>query len=168
MELTHTTTLMNSYYILDAKNNTWSRQHYPLHAILARPDITDAHLLADASSGKTLTVAQARASKKPRLTAPEQSLLKACVIGGQKSQKPTLPKPSMPVKRPQSKQQEYGEYKVLSQNDPCFGGRFDADALEHALNKLSRQGWHVLNCQMAAIAVDSGELQDELLIVLRR
>ena len=159
---------MTSYYILDSKNNTWSRHHYPLHVILARPGITDSHLLADACSGKTLTVAQARASKKPRLTSPEQSLLKGCVKGGTKSPKLSLSKPGRNENRHSFKTQEYGEYKVLSQHDPCFGGRFDADALEHALNELSRQGWHVLNCQMAAISVESGELRDELLVVLRR
>lgn len=159
---------MTSYYILDAKNNTWSRQHYPLHTILARPGITDTHLLADASSGKTLTVAQARAGKKPRLTSPEQSLLKDCVKGGSKSTKLSLNKPVRNENYHPFNRHEYGEYKVLSQNDPCFGGRFDADALEHVLNELSRQGWHVLNCQMAAVSAVSGELRDELLIVLRR
>ncbi len=159
---------MTSYYILDSKNNTWSRHHYPLHVILTRPGITDTHLLADAGSGKTLTVAQARASKKPRLTPPEQSLLKDCVKGGSKSPKLSLSKPGRNENHHPFKKQEYGEYKVLSQHDPCFGGRFDADALEHTLNELSRQGWHVLNCQMAAISAESGELRDELLVVLRR
>lgn len=132
------------------------------------PDITDAHLLADASSGKTLTVAQARASKKPRLTAPEKSLLKDCVKGGVQSPRLSLSEPGKHENRNPIKRQRYGEYKVLSQKDPCFGGRFDADALEHTLNELSRQGWHVLNCQMAAIDGGSGNLRDELLIVLRR
>lgn len=163
---------MNSYYILDEKNNTWSRQHYPLHAILARPGIADSHLLADAHTGKTLTVAQARSHKKPRLTPPEQSLLKGCVAHTvkPKAERATAPKHKA-AETPRKVPGEHRfptEYKVLSQYDSCFGGRFDADALAHALNVHSRQGWHVLSCQMAAVSTDSGELREELLVVLQR
>lgn len=157
---------MSNYYVLNPHNNTWSRTPLPLQAILAQPGITDAHLLADALTRKTFTVAQLRGTgRKPRLVAPEQSLLKTCMAKGCESSPQKMNASVVKVRTPQK---AHSEYKVLSRNDACFGGRFDADVLTHVLNSHSRQGWHVLSCQMAAVSSDSGELRDELLVVLHR
>lgn len=164
---------MTRYYILDSTNNTWSRRHYPLHAILSRPGVTDEHMLADAQSGQTLTVAQARACKKLRLTPPNQSLLRSCVPGYESTTKAgskgtMQPIPMKIAANPHSGRSKKSEYKVLSQNAPCFGGRFDAETLEHVLNELAGEGWQVLSCQTAAIASEYGELKKELLVLLCR
>ena len=144
---------MKSYYLWKPDSNSWSKQALSLHSILAQPGITDECLLADAATNQMLTVAQARAcaGRKPKLTAPEHSLLKHCV------QKP-----------PANKDTPLLEYKVLSLKEPCFGGQFDADALTYALNAHSRQGWHVHSCQMTSISSANGEWSEALLVILQR
>ena len=56
------------------------------------------------------------------------------------------------------------EYKVLSQRDKWFGGRFDAERLEEALNFLAGQGWVVRS--MAAGAITGS--REELVVLLER
>lgn len=57
------------------------------------------------------------------------------------------------------------EYKVLTQRDRMFGGKFDAERLEHALNFLAGQGWAVKS--MAAGSLISGN-REELVVLLER
>ena len=49
------------------------------------------------------------------------------------------------------------EYKVLSQRDKWFGGKFDAERLEEALNFLAGQGWAVRSMAAGAIGGFAGE-----------
>ncbi len=43
------------------------------------------------------------------------------------------------------------EYKVLTQKDSFFVGRFNAELLEAALNEYSAQGWRVVSSVSASI-----------------
>lgn len=51
---------MTTYFILDRQSNTWSDTHYPLSSILATPGITGEHILANARTRETMTVAHAQ------------------------------------------------------------------------------------------------------------
>jgi hypothetical protein len=59
------------------------------------------------------------------------------------------------------------EYKVLTQKDRFFGGKFDPMKLEEALNAYSHQGWAVSGIATADIAGWSGSRQ-ELIVVMSR
>lgn len=178
--------MTSTYYLLDANNNTWSRKHVPLRAILSMPGITDGHLLANAQTRQTMTVAEACAAcRKPRLKTPEESLLKWNKSStGKTQQKPTVPKPATaaavslakpttPVPKPapaETKQKNTSrkEYKVLDRRDQHFGGRVDADTLAHALNTYARQGWKVLSCHLGNMHTTPDEAWEEMLIIMER
>lgn len=59
------------------------------------------------------------------------------------------------------------EYKVLTQKDRFFGGKFDPARLEEALNSYSHQGWVVDGIATADIPGWSGSRQ-ELVVVMSR
>lgn len=42
------------------------------------------------------------------------------------------------------------EYKVLSERDKRFSGRFDVDALEATLNSYAAEGWRLAESVVAA------------------
>lgn len=141
---------MNTYYLFDVTSNSWSRKHVPLRTILTIPGITDNHLLADARTGQTLTVGEARANcNKVRLVSPEKSLLKWALVG-HKSAKPTACSPSGPSAPAAGKpaitsgtMMSRVEYKVLDANDPKLSGRVNAESLSYVLNAYAREGWKV-------------------------
>lgn len=56
-------------------------------------------------------------------------------------------------------------YKVLTQRDKWFGGRFDPERFEEALNFFAGQGWVVRS--MAAGSIVSGN-REELVVLLER
>jgi hypothetical protein len=58
-------------------------------------------------------------------------------------------------------------YKVLTQRDKWFGGKFDAERLEAAINFHARQGWVVRSMTAGAIAGSSNN-RDELLVLLEK
>jgi len=43
------------------------------------------------------------------------------------------------------------EYKVLSQKDKWFSGKFDPMLLEQAINAYAQQGWRVIGCATADV-----------------
>jgi magnesium-transporting ATPase (P-type) len=43
------------------------------------------------------------------------------------------------------------EYKVLTQKDKWFSGKFDPEKLEQAINAYAEQGWRVISCATADI-----------------
>ncbi len=43
------------------------------------------------------------------------------------------------------------EYKIISQKDKWFSGKFDPQALENALNSYAKQGWRVISAFSAEI-----------------
>ena len=65
-----------------------------------------------------------------------------------------------------SKKKSY-EYKVLSQKDKWFSGKFDPLKLEEALNAYAEQGWRVIGCATADFPSFGGPRQ-ELIALLER
>ena len=59
------------------------------------------------------------------------------------------------------------EYKVLSQKDKWFSGKFDPMRLEQAMNAYAEQGWRVIGCATADIA-GFGSTRQEFVTVLER
>ena len=59
------------------------------------------------------------------------------------------------------------QYKVLTQKDKWFSGKFDPAKLEEALNAYAQQGWAVITCATADIPGFGGSRQ-EFITVLER
>ncbi len=59
------------------------------------------------------------------------------------------------------------QYKVLSQKDKWFTGKFDPMVLEQALNAYAQQGWRVIGCATADIA-GFGAARQEFITILER
>lgn len=59
------------------------------------------------------------------------------------------------------------EYKVLSQKDKWFSGKFDPSVLEQALNAYAQQGWRVVGCATADIP-SFGAARQEFITLLER
>lgn len=59
------------------------------------------------------------------------------------------------------------EYKVLTQKDKWFSGKFNPATLEEALNAYAQQGWRVISCATADIPSFGGARQ-EFITVLER
>ena len=61
------------------------------------------------------------------------------------------------------------QYKVLTQKDKWFSGKFDPELLEKALNSYAQQGWEVKGMSTASIpGFLGGGTRDEMVIVLER
>ena len=63
-------------------------------------------------------------------------------------------------------QQRY-EYKVLTQKDKWFSGKFDPANLEIAINAYAQQGWRVIGCATADIP-GFGATRQEFITILER
>ena len=59
------------------------------------------------------------------------------------------------------------EYKVLTQKDKWFSGKFDPAVLEQALNAYAQQGWRVIGCATADIP-GFGVARQEFVTLLER
>jgi len=60
------------------------------------------------------------------------------------------------------------EYKVLTQKDKWFSGKFDPVKLEDALNAYAKQGWVVKAAFSADIPAVFGAAREEAIILLER
>lgn len=60
------------------------------------------------------------------------------------------------------------QYKVLTQKDKWFSGKFDPDKLEQALNAYAQQGWTFKGMATASVAGMLGGARDEIIFVLER
>ena len=60
------------------------------------------------------------------------------------------------------------EYKVLTQKDSFFSGKFDPQKLEEALNAYAVQGWTVVTAATAKIPAAFGADREELVVVMQR
>jgi hypothetical protein len=60
------------------------------------------------------------------------------------------------------------QYKVLSQKDTLFRGKFDPASLESALNALAREGWRVVTCATADYRSLLGGTRQEVAVILER
>lgn len=58
-------------------------------------------------------------------------------------------------------------YKVLTQKDKWFSGKFDPAKLEEALNAYSEQGWRFVGCSTADIP-SFGSARQEFVAILER
>lgn len=63
---------------------------------------------------------------------------------------------------------EKHEYKVLTQKDKWYSGKFDPDKLEGALNAYAKQGWQVVFGTTATFPGFLGRNAEELIVVLSR
>ena len=52
------------------------------------------------------------------------------------------------------------EYKVLSQKDKWFSGKFNPQALESAINAYAEQGWRLVACATPEIPGFGGNRQE--------
>lgn len=60
------------------------------------------------------------------------------------------------------------EYKVLTQKDKWFSGKFDPEKLEQAINAYAAQGWRVIAASTAQFpGIFSGD-RDEMVVILER
>lgn len=59
------------------------------------------------------------------------------------------------------------EYKVLTQKDKWFAGKFDPMMLEKAINSYAQQGWKVIGCATADIP-GFGAARQEFITLLER
>ena len=60
------------------------------------------------------------------------------------------------------------EYKILTQKDKWFSGKFDPAVLEEALNSYAKQGWVVKTAFSADIPAFFCAAREEAIIVLER
>jgi hypothetical protein len=56
-------------------------------------------------------------------------------------------------------------YKVLTQKDRFFGGKFDPEKLEAALNAYAAEGWSVITTATADIRSLGGARQEMVVIM---
>jgi hypothetical protein len=59
------------------------------------------------------------------------------------------------------------EYKVLTQKDRFWGGKFDPEKLEQALNSYAEEGWRVVASATASFPSLTGN-REEMILVLER
>ena len=60
------------------------------------------------------------------------------------------------------------EYRILSQRDQLFSGRFDSASITEVLNRLGAQGWRVVTVTSSGVNTLLGGNRDEILIFLER
>jgi Domain of unknown function (DUF4177) len=60
------------------------------------------------------------------------------------------------------------EYKILSQKDKWFEGKFDLQRLEEAINHYAQRGWKVRAMTTAQVLGFSGGLKEELVVLMER
>jgi hypothetical protein len=60
------------------------------------------------------------------------------------------------------------EYKVLTQKDKWFSGKFDPERLEQALNAYASQGWRVVSATTAQFPGLFSGNRDEMVVVMER
>ena len=60
------------------------------------------------------------------------------------------------------------QYKVLTQKDKWFSGKFDPQKLEQALNSYAQQGWVVIASASASVNGLIGGNREEMVIIMER
>jgi hypothetical protein len=59
------------------------------------------------------------------------------------------------------------EYKVITQKDKWFSGKFDPEKIEQLLNSYAEQGWRFKGMASASVPGFTGA-RDEIIIVMER
>lgn len=135
------------YYLLDSITNTWSEKLYTLKALLLMDNLDDSAVLATEDGKTTLTLGEAKAKESVR---PVQERVKMFTASRATS--------ASPGKK---------EYKVLSQKDKWYTGKFDPALLEKALNDYAEMGYRVVCSSTASIQGFTGT-REEMIIILER
>ena len=60
------------------------------------------------------------------------------------------------------------QYKILTQKDKWFSGKFDPQVLEEAINSYAQQGWSVTAAFSAEIPGLMGHTREEAIVILER
>lgn len=60
------------------------------------------------------------------------------------------------------------QYKVLTQKDKWFSGKFDPEKLEGAINAYAKQGWRVVGCATASMPGLFNNSREEMIIIMER
>lgn len=60
------------------------------------------------------------------------------------------------------------QYKVLTQKDKWFSGKFNPETLESVINAYAEQGWRVISCATADFPAVFGAARQEMVIILER
>lgn len=60
------------------------------------------------------------------------------------------------------------KYKILTQKDKWFSGKFNPQNLEAAINSYAEQGWEVKGCATADFPSAFGAGRQEMIIILER
>jgi hypothetical protein len=68
---------------------------------------------------------------------------------------------------PTANEDQMKEYKVMTQKDRFFAGKFDPEKLEGAINSYASQGWTVRAIATASVPSLTGN-REELVVVLER
>ena len=84
--------------------------------------------------------------------------------------RPTPPTPTRHAAIAQATRKEsiMKEYKVLTQKDKWFAGKFDPEKLEQAINSYAAQGWQVISVATASIPSAFGGNREEMIVVMGR
>lgn len=135
------------YYLLDSTTNTWSEELYTLKALLLMGNLDDSSILATEDGKKTLTLGEAKTTASVR---PVQEKVKMFTSS-----------------RPTAAGLGKKEYKVLSQKDKWYSGKFDPALLEKALNDYAEMGYRVVCSSTASIQGFTGT-REEMIIILER
>jgi DNA-directed RNA polymerase subunit RPC12/RpoP len=72
------------------------------------------------------------------------------------------------IKEGSTNRQELKQYKVLTQKDKWFSGKFDPERLEQAINAYAKQGWRVVSCATASIYGIMSSHREEFIVILER
>ena len=72
------------------------------------------------------------------------------------------------VKKSQFKPNNMKEYKVLTQKDKWFSGKFDPEKLEEGLNAYASQGWRVVSATTAQFPGMFSANREEMVVILER
>jgi hypothetical protein len=59
------------------------------------------------------------------------------------------------------------QYKVMTQKDRFFAGKFDPEKLEAAINSYAVEGWCVVSVSTASIKSTTGN-REEIIVILER
>lgn len=60
------------------------------------------------------------------------------------------------------------EYKVLTQKDKWFSGKFDPERLEQAINAYASQGWRVVTSATAQFPGFLSGNREEMVVIMER
>lgn len=60
------------------------------------------------------------------------------------------------------------QYKVMTQKDRFFSGKFDPEKLESALNAYAGEGWTVKSIATAEVPSGLGGKREEIIVIFER